>query len=573
MGFEFWMFLSLVYVSHFHFHGLSLAEKAPYYSFVHEAAMAPEVSFYDYIIIGGGTAGCPLAATLSESANVLVLERGGSPYENPSKPDKGNFFPNLLDVSPSSYAQEFTSEDGVYNARARVLGGGSVINAGFYSRAEPEFLKQAGLNEALVNYSYQWVEKKIAFEPPMLQWQSALRDGLLEAGVLPNNGFTFDHIYGTKIGGTIFDGDDHRHTAADLLEYANPYRIKVYLHATVEKIIFETKVFSRTRAQGVVFEDELGKKHWALLTKDYKSEVILSAGALGSPQLLMLSGIGPSQQLKKFGIKVVMDQPMVGQGLVDNPLNVLLVPSPSPVELSLVSFVGITRFGSYIEACSGISFTPSWSRSVAKALAAILNQTEQSSTKLFQEGILNPESLLDTRIRGGIIFEKVKDPISSGYLELRNMNPRDNPKVTFNYFQAPEDLMKCVHGVKIAIDAVYSKSFSNFRYEILSAKALLELIVNLPLNQRPRHLTSAFSLEKFCMDTVMTIWHYHGGCRLGKVVDRDYNVLGVEALRIVDGSTFTSSPGTNPQATVMMLGRYMGLKILQERYFGKYRKK
>lgn len=203
--------------------------------------MAPEVSFYDYIIIGGGTAGCPLAATLSESANVLVLERGGSPYENPSKPDKGNFFPNLLDVSPSSYAQEFTSEDGVYNARARVLGGGSVINAGFYSHAEPEFLKQAGLNEALVNYSYQWVEKKITFKPPMLQWQSALRDGLLEAGVLPNNGFTFDHIYGTKIGGTIFDGDGHRHTAADLLEYANPYRIKVYLHATVEKIIFETK--------------------------------------------------------------------------------------------------------------------------------------------------------------------------------------------------------------------------------------------------------------------------------------------------------------------------------------------
>lgn len=75
----------------------------------------------------------------------------------------------------------------------------------------------------------------------MLQWQSALRDGLLEAGVLPNNGFTYDHIYGTKVGGTIFDGDDHRHTAADLLEYANPSRIKVYLHATVQKIVFATK--------------------------------------------------------------------------------------------------------------------------------------------------------------------------------------------------------------------------------------------------------------------------------------------------------------------------------------------
>ncbi|XP_039011367.1 protein HOTHEAD-like [Hibiscus syriacus] len=573
MGLELWMFLPLVYVSLFHFHGFSLAEKAPYYSFVHEAAVAPEVSFFDYIIVGGGTAGCPLAATLSERASVLILERGGSPYESPGKPDKGNFFPNMLDNTPGSYSQEFTSEDGVSNTRARVLGGGSVINAGFYSHAEPQFLIQAGLNEGLVNYSYRWVEKKVAFRPPMLQWQSALRDGMLEAGVLPNNGFTFDHIYGTKVGGTIFDGDDHRHSAADLLEYGNPFKIKVYLHATVEKILFETKVFSKPRAQGVVFEDELGKKHWALLTKDLKSEVILSAGAIGSPQLLMLSGIGPSQQLKKFGIKVVMDHSMVGQSLVDNPLNVLLVPSPNPVELSLVSFAAITKFGSYIEGCSGISFTPAWSRSIARALASILNKTEQSSTKLFQEGMPRPESLLDTRIRGGIIFEKVKDPKSTGYLELRSTNPHDTPKVIFNYFQAPEDLMKCVKGMRTVIDAIYSTSFSNFRYEILSAQALLDLIVMLPLNERPRHIASSLSLEKFCMDTVMTIWHYHGGCRMGKVVDYDYKVYGVDALRVVDGSTFTSSPGTNPQSTVMMLGRYMGLKILQERYFGKHRKK
>ncbi|KAK8710515.1 hypothetical protein V6N13_145835 [Hibiscus sabdariffa] len=573
MGLELLMFLALLYVPLFHFHGFSLAEKAPYYSFVHEAAVAPEVSFFDYIIVGGGTAGCPLAATLSEKASVLMLERGGSPYDSPGKPDKGNFFPNMLDTSPGSYSQEFTSEDGVYNARARVLGGGSVINAGFYSHAEPDFLRQAGLNEGLVNYSYLWVEKKVAFRPSMLQWQSAMRDGMLEAGVLPNNGFTFDHIYGTKVGGTIFDGDGHRHTAADLLEYANPFKIKVYLHATVEKILFETKVFSKPRAQGVVFEDELGKKHWALLTKDRKSEVILSAGAIGSPQLLMLSGIGPSQQLKKFGIKVVMDQSMVGQSLVDNPLNVLLVPSPNPVEMSLVSFAAITKFGSYIEGCSGISFTPAWSRSVAKALASILNKTEQSSTKLFQEGMPKPDSLLDTRIRGGIIFEKVKDPKSTGYLELRSTDPQDTPKVTFNYFQAPEDLMKCVKGMRTVIDAIYSNSFSNFRYDILPAQALLDLIVRLPLNERPRHLASALSLEKFCVDTVMTIWHYHGGCSQGKVVDHDYKVFGVDALRVVDGSAFTSSPGTNPQATVMMLGRYMGLKILRERYFGKYRKK
>ncbi|XVF54043.1 hypothetical protein PTKIN_Ptkin05aG0149700 [Pterospermum kingtungense] len=556
MGFKTWVvFLALGLVAHFDFHGFCFAEKAPYYSFVQEATSAPEVSFYDYIIIGGGTAGCPLAATLSESANVLVLERGGSPYVKPGKSDKENFFPNILDRSHASYSQEFISEDGVYNARARVLGGGSVINAGFYTYAEADFLKQSSLNVALVNQSYQWVENKVAFKPPMLQWQSALRDGLLEAGVLPNNGFTYDHIYGTKIGGTIFDGDGHRHTAADLLEYASSYTTKVYLHATVQKITFSTQGVSSPRAEGVVFEDAKGVRHWAFLTTDYKSEVILSAGALGSPQLLMLSGVGPAKQLEALGIKVVMDQPMVGRRMVDNPLNILLIPSPRPVELSLVSFVGITRSGSCIEACSGISFTPSWTQRVAQVLASILNQTEESSVGLFKEATVDPFSYLNARIRGGIVFEKVKNPISKGHLGLRSTNPRDNPKVKFNYFQAPEDLRKCVLGMKTVIDAINSKAFSKFRLKKLSVQALLDLIVRLPLNRRRRHLNSALSLEQFCIDTVMTIWHYHGGCVVGKVVDHDYKVQGVDALRIIDGSTFTISPGANPQATVMMLGR------------------
>ena len=124
----------------------------------------------------------------------------------------------------------------------------------------------------------------------------------------------------------------------------------------------------------MIFEDAMGVRHRAFLTKDSKSEVILSAGALGSPQLLMLSGVGPAQQLEALGINVVMDQPMVGRWMVDNPLNVLFIPSPLPVELSLVSIVGITRSDSYIEACSGISFTPAWTQRVAKELASILNQ-------------------------------------------------------------------------------------------------------------------------------------------------------------------------------------------------------
>lgn len=84
-----------------------------------------------------------------------------------------------------------------------------------------------------------------------------------------------------------------------------------------------------------------------------KNEIILSAGAIGSPQLLMLSGVGPAQHLRGHKIKVVMDQPMVGQGMSDNPMNAIVIPSPLPVEISLIQVVGITRSESYIEAASG----------------------------------------------------------------------------------------------------------------------------------------------------------------------------------------------------------------------------
>lgn len=98
-----------------------------------------------------------------------------------------------------------------------------------------------GWDGRLANESYEWVERVVAFEPPVKQWQSAVRDGLLEAGVLPFNGFTYDHMYGTKVGGTIFDQDGLRHTAADLLQYANPNGLTVLLHAPVHKILFRIK--------------------------------------------------------------------------------------------------------------------------------------------------------------------------------------------------------------------------------------------------------------------------------------------------------------------------------------------
>ena len=98
------------------------------------------------------------------------------------------------------------------NARGRVLGGSSAINAGFYSRADRQFFENSGLGWDLVsvNQSYEWVERAIVFRPQLRTWQSAIRDVLLEVGVHPFNGFTLEHKVGTKIGGSTFDRSGRR---------------------------------------------------------------------------------------------------------------------------------------------------------------------------------------------------------------------------------------------------------------------------------------------------------------------------------------------------------------------------
>ncbi|KMT08694.1 hypothetical protein BVRB_6g139670 [Beta vulgaris subsp. vulgaris] len=537
------------------------------------ATLAPQVSYFDYIIIGGGTAGCSLAATLSEGAHVLLLERGGAPYGNKIVEAMSKFGANL--GGQDSSAQPFVSEDGVVSARARVLGGGSALNAGFYSRASTDYVAQAGWAGSLVNESYAWVEEKVAFRPPMLQFQSAFRDGLVEAGVTPNNGFTYDHIPGTKVGGTIFDRNGKRHTAADLLEYANPKTTAVYLFATVHKILFQRKgqYSKQPRAHGVTFRDSKGIKHKAYLKAGEMNEIILSAGALGSPQLLMLSGIGPKAHLRQHGIKVLVDQPMVGQGMADNPMNAVIIPSPNPVEVSLIQAVGITEFGSYIEAASSATFASSIIHSLPTLYQTNQPSSNQDKDQKTQKSYDQKtyefmNSVANESYFAGLILEKTMGPISSGHLLLKNKNPQDNPSVTFNYFKEKEDLRRCVKGMETIIKVIKSKPFSKFRYTEIAVEDLLTTMINLPLNRRPRPPgdTGMFTtLEQFCKDTVMTIWHYHGGCQVGKVVDKNYKVYNVSGLRVVDGSTFYASPGTNPQATVMMFGRYMGSRILASR--------
>ncbi|THU66478.1 hypothetical protein C4D60_Mb05t14590 [Musa balbisiana] len=257
-----------------------------------------------------------------------------------------SFVGNLADVSrPTSPTQSFVSEDGVINARARVLGGGTCINAGFYSRASGQEVREMGLDAELAEKSYRWVEEVVAFEPQLSEWTSALKDGLLEAGVTPYNGFTYEHLIGTKARGTTFDHYGHRHTAADPFEHADPNSLTVLLRATVQRILFRKRGGQTPQAYGVLYSDEMGGMHEAYVKDGSAGEIILSAGALGSRQLLMLSAVGPSEHLRSFGIDVVLDQPMIGRGMSDNPMNIITVPSPQPVEISSIQVAGITHSG------------------------------------------------------------------------------------------------------------------------------------------------------------------------------------------------------------------------------------
>ncbi|XP_061974041.1 protein HOTHEAD-like [Populus nigra] len=525
---------------------------------------------YDYIVVGGGTAGCPLAATLSQRFTVLLLERGGVPFANANVSFSKNFHITLADTSSTSASQYFISTDGVLNARARVLGGGTCINAGFYTRASTRFIHKVGWDAKLVNKSYPWVEKQIVHRPKVAPWQVVVRDSLLDLGVAPFNGFTYDHIYGTKFGGTIFDQFGRRQTAAELLASADPRKLTVLVHATVQKVLFDISG-KRPKAVGVLFKDENGNQHQAFLSNSQRSEIILSCGAIGTPQMLLLSGIGPKDELEEKKISVVLHNKFVGKGMADNPMNTIFVPFKRPVQQSLIQTVGITKMGVYIEASSGFGQSKDSIQCHHGIMSAEIGQLstlppKQRTPEAIQAYIKRKKDIPHEAFKGGFILEKIANPISTGQLRLISTNVEDNPSVTFNYFKHPRDLQRCVDGIRMATKMVQSEHFRNFtQCDKQTTDKILNMSVSANVNLVPKHTNDTKSLEQFCKDTVITIWHYHGGCHVGKVVNRDYKVLGVNRLRIVDGSVFDESPGTNPQATVMMMGRYMGLKILRDR--------
>ncbi|XP_060672357.1 (R)-mandelonitrile lyase 1-like [Ziziphus jujuba] len=317
----------LSYILHPQLEAVALATSSDhdfsYMKSVHSATDLPLEDVYDYIIVGGGTAGCPLAATLSEKYSVLVLERGSTPAAYPQVLNANGMLNNLLQEDDGKTpAQRFVSKDGVKVVRGRILGGTSMLNGGFFSRADDQFYNESGVDwdKDMVEKAYQWVEDTIVFSYNLSTFQSILRKGLLQAGVGPDNGFTLQHLVGTKTSGSTFDDQGRRHGAVELLNKGVLNNLRVAVEAYVERIIFSSSNnASRLSATGVIYKDSKGRTHRAFV-KD-KGEVILSAGAIGSPQLLLLSGVGPVAHLSSLHIPVVYSNPDVGNFIADNPRN------------------------------------------------------------------------------------------------------------------------------------------------------------------------------------------------------------------------------------------------------------
>lgn len=313
---------------------------------------------------------------------------------------------------------------------------------------------------------------------------------------------------------------------------------------------------SPPRAIGVVFSDVLGFQHQASLRQVEGSEVILAAGAIGSPHLLMTSGIGDADVLGPLGIPIVVNLTGVGKDMADNPANAIYVPSPNPVEVSLIETVGITNFGSFIETASGSQ--ASLSQVGSLGIMAPWFRSEELVVK-YAEALNNlPVRTQQILGQAGVILQKVDGPSSKGNLTLNQSNIEDNPLVQFNYFSEPEDLYTCIESTRMVKQILETEAMRNYTYTTLPETILnnAELVGNLI----PTRL-DVDTLSEWCRNTVITIWHYHGGCGVGTVVDNEHRIIGAVGIRVIDGSTFNSSPGTNPQATVMMLGRYEITKL------------
>ncbi|MYV37408.1 choline dehydrogenase [Streptomyces sp. SID1328] len=504
------------------------------------------MSSYDYVVVGAGSAGCVLAARLSEDPEVRVaLIEAGGPDTAPEIHVPAAF-PQLmkteLDWDLDSEPEPGIGARRTYLPRGRVFGGSSSMNAMIYIRG------------ARADYD---------------GWAAGGAVGWSYADVLPyfrraeDNERGEDEFHGTGGPLTVSDGRSGHPLATAFVDAAVQAGYKTnddfngerqlgvgryqltqrggmrcsaavaYLHPALRRP--NLTVLSSARAHRVVTEGGRAvgmevERGGTVEVVRAEREVILSAGAYESPKLLMLSGIGPGAVLSAFGIGVVRDLP-VGAGLQDHYMALLnyrtdtesLIAAATEENAALLQSEGRGPLTSNIGEAGGFFRS-------RDELDAPDVQFHAAPVLFHQEG-------LGAAAEHGFAFGPcVLAPTSRGSVTLRSPRPDAAPRIVHNYLTTPEDREVIVAGIRIALE--------------IAAQPAVSDLVTTPFDAPASD--SGADLLAWAQRAGQTLYHPTSTCAIGSVVDPELRVLGVPGLRVVDASVFPSVTRGNTNAPVIM---------------------
>ncbi len=478
----------------------------------------------DYIVVGGGTAGCVLAARLSEdpAVRVLLLEAGGA--ERTRAMTVPSAWPENLG-SAADWADVTTGQADAGPAlmpRGKTLGGSSAINALAHVRGHPAVYDrwQAGWRYADLLPYFRRSERAGGRDPALRGTDgpvpvTTVRDphpaARAFAGALTTAGFprTTDLSGRQPEGVTWADlamADGERVSAADA--YLRPALGRPNLTVLTGCLVTRLHV-AHGRCVGAWYARD--GVHGAA---GAAAEVIVSAGAIGSPQLLMLSGIGPAAHLRDMGIDPVADLPGVGASLQDHPIILASYASSSPLPAS--------RYNN------------------GEAYAALRSPLAGEYPDLHLFPILLPiaPAGLTPPGAGYALTAAVVAPDSRGTVRLASASPQTPPLIDPGFLTDSADLDRLAAGLRIVREAGASAAFGAIRAaEVWPGPELV----------------SAGDLRGYIRRGVGSYYHPAGTCALGAVVDAGLRVHGIAGLRIADASVMPLIPNAHPNATVLAI--------------------
>lgn len=509
---------------------------------------------YDYIIVGAGTAGCALANRLSQdpAERVLLLEAGGADrslyIHAPAAYSRA--FQTHLDWNYQTEPQLGASERKLYWPRGRVLGGSSSINAMVYMRGNPadydrwEALGNRGWSfDHVLPYfvrsednargasRYHGVGGPLAVsdlcEPH--PWSLAFVEASMVAGFEHNPDFNADRQDGAGLYQTTARAGRRCSTATGFL---HPVRRRANLTVTTNALASRLLI-ERRRCIGVEY-----LRHGRTERATANREVVLTGGTINSPQLLMLSGVGPAERLRAVGIDVLHDLPGVGEGLQDHPVMHCVFRSVEPTSALLAQSPGqILR---YLWFRRGLVTSPI---SEAALFAHSDTSAEQPDLQLnFAPVPVVNHGLTRLDYHGfsiGVILNAVQ---SKGRVWLQSSDPRKPPAIDPRYLTASADVEKLVTGIDIARRVAEQPPLAR-----LTAEEVL-----------PGPGTHTYAKKVEALRARMeTIYHPVSTCRMGvdalAVVDPSLRVRGLQGLRIADASIMPTHVRGNTNAPTLMI--------------------